>query len=54
MDTYSFLRQLADSWFLLGMMVIFIAIVVFVLRPGSREIHDDIAQIPFRNDKPGE
>ena len=53
-DTYSLLREFADSWFLLMMMGVFIAIVLFALRPGSRKIHDDIAQIPFRNDKPGE
>jgi hypothetical protein len=28
--------------------------VLFAFRPGSRKLHDDISQIPFRNDKPGE
>ncbi len=54
MDTYSILREFADSWALVAMMVFFAGIVAFVFRPGSREIHDDISQIPFRNDKPGE
>lgn len=54
MDTYSLLRQFADSWFLLVMMAIFIGAVAFAFRPGSRALHDDIAQIPFRNDEPGE
>jgi cytochrome c oxidase cbb3-type subunit 4 len=53
MDTYSITRQIADSWGLLAMFVLFAAIVVFAFRPGSRKIHNDISQIPFRHeDKP--
>lgn len=50
MDTYSFLRELADSWVLLLMALFYIGTIVWAFRPGSRATHDDIAQIPLRND----
>ncbi|MEL6233667.1 MAG: cbb3-type cytochrome c oxidase subunit 3 [Pseudomonadota bacterium] len=50
MDTYSFLRQLADSWFLLLMTGFFVAVVLITLRPGARATHDDISRIPFRHE----
>ncbi|GFE64854.1 cbb3-type cytochrome c oxidase subunit 3 [Litoreibacter roseus] len=50
MDTYSFLRQLADSWVLLAMFAFFITAIVWAFRPGSRPTHDEIAQIPLRDD----
>jgi cytochrome c oxidase cbb3-type subunit 4 len=54
MDTYSFLRELADSWVLLAMFLFFLGVVVWAFRPGSRAIHDETANIPFRNeDRPG-
>ena len=51
MDTYSILRQFADSWGLLVMAVFFLGVILYTLRPGSKKMADDIAQIPFRNDK---
>lgn len=54
MDTYSLLRQIADSWVLLVMFVFFLGVIAWAFRPGSRRIHDDIAQIPLRNDSPRE
>jgi cytochrome c oxidase cbb3-type subunit 4 len=55
MDTYSILREFADSWVLLAMVLFFAGVIIFTLRPGSKAVHDDIAQIPFRNeDRPGE
>ncbi|WP_298258606.1 cbb3-type cytochrome c oxidase subunit 3 [uncultured Litoreibacter sp.] len=50
MDTYSFLRQLADSWVLLAMFAFFFGVVCWAFRPGSRAMHDDISQAPFRNE----
>ena len=50
MDTYSILREIADSWVLLGMCLFFVGVLVWAFRPGSRKIHDDSADIPFRND----
>lgn len=50
MDTYSLLRQIADSWVLLAMTLFFLGVVVWAFRPGSRAIHDEIASIPLRDD----
>lgn len=52
MDWYSLLREFADSWALLALVLIFLGVVVWTFRPGSRPLHDDAAQVPFRNDKP--
>ncbi|MBT9246936.1 cbb3-type cytochrome c oxidase subunit 3 [Gemmobacter fulvus] len=51
MDTYSFLRHFADSWMLLLMTALFVGIVVFAFRPGSRSVQDDAANSIFRNEK---
>jgi cytochrome c oxidase cbb3-type subunit 4 len=51
-DTYTLLREFADSWWLVAMFGFFILVVLFALRPGSRKVHDDIADIPLRDDDP--
>lgn len=50
MDTYSLLRQFADSWMLLAMTLFFLGVIVWAFRPGSKATHRDAGQIPFRND----
>ncbi|WP_235971340.1 cbb3-type cytochrome c oxidase subunit 3 [Palleronia pontilimi] len=50
MDTYSFLRELADSWVLLILTLIFLGVIFWAFRPGSRPLHDDAAAVPFRHD----
>lgn len=50
METYSLLREFADSWMMLLLLTIFVGMMVWVFRPGSRKIHQDTANIPFRND----
>jgi cytochrome c oxidase cbb3-type subunit 4 len=50
MDTYSVLRQIADSWVLLALFGFFLATILWVFRPGSRPLHRDSAMIPFRHD----
>lgn len=50
MDLYSLLREIADSWGLLTLTVIFLGVIAFAFRPGSRRLHADIASIPLRND----
>ncbi|MFZ1470763.1 MAG: cbb3-type cytochrome c oxidase subunit 3 [Paracoccaceae bacterium] len=51
MEHYSFLRTLADSWGVLGMLTVFLIVCVWALRPGSRALHDDAAQSIFRHDE---
>ena len=50
METYTFLREFADSWMLLAMTLFFVGRILWTLRPGSRETHADISRIPFRNE----
>ena len=50
METYSLLRHLADSWFLLLMTLFFFGMCVWAFRPGSRAAHQEIATSIFRND----
>lgn len=49
MESYSILRQFADSWGLLVMLVFFLGVIVWAFRPGSGKIHSDTANIPFRH-----
>lgn len=50
MDTYSLLREFADSWMLLLLVLVFLGTVVWAWRPGSRKLHDDVAKSIFRNE----
>ena len=53
METYSFLRELDDSWMLLFLFLFFAGVVFFVFRPGSTKVYENPANIPFRHeDKP--
>ncbi|KIN60555.1 Cytochrome c oxidase subunit CcoQ [Sulfitobacter noctilucae] len=52
MDTYSFLRELADSWVLLAMFAFFIGAGVWAFWPGLRQSREDASMIPFRNETP--
>jgi len=49
-DTYTFLQVLARSWGMVFMLLVFLGVILFTLRPGSRSVHRDIANIPFRHD----
>ena len=53
METYTILRQFADSWAMLALLLFFLGVIVWAFRPGSRKMHEDTANIPFRHeDKP--
>lgn len=53
METYSLLREFADSWILLCLFLFFVGMIVWVFRPGASKEHRDTANIPFRyEDKP--
>lgn len=47
---YESLRHFADSWGLLYMVVVFLAAVLLVFRPGAGSLARDAAQVPFRED----
>ena len=48
---YQTLRTFADSWGLLFMVIVFVAVVIYTFRPGSKKEADEIAQIPLKDDK---
>lgn len=50
METYSFLREFADSWMLLFLFTFFIGIILWAFRPGSSRKYKDTANIPFRHE----
>ncbi len=52
METYSFMREMADSWGLLAMMGFFIIAVLMLFRPSAKKQHEDASMIPFRETKP--
>ena len=47
---YHILREIADSWVLLALFIFFIGVVIWAFRPGSRAVHKDTAEIPFRHE----
>ena len=51
METYTAMRQFADSWALLGMMIFFVGAVLWTLRPGSKQGADEAAHIPLEDDR---
>lgn len=51
MELYTLLREIADSWGLLALTLIFLGVVAWAFRPGAKAVHDDIARIPLRNDE---
>ena len=50
-STYDLLRHLADSWGLVAMGVVFLALCAWPFRPGARETNDAAAQMIFRPDE---
>ncbi len=47
---YSTFRQFADSWGLVYLMVVFIAVVAFAFRPGARKMYEKIARVSLEED----
>ncbi len=47
---YETLRQAADSWGLVYLTVLFVGIVLYTFRPGSKKTAEELAQIPLKED----
>lgn len=47
---YSAFRQFADSWGLLYLFLLFIGVIVFTFRPGSKKLANRVSQIPLNED----
>lgn len=52
MDTYSLLREIADSWGLLALCAFFVGTAAWILRPGAAALHEEAAALPFKEDTP--
>ncbi|WP_075997096.1 cbb3-type cytochrome c oxidase subunit 3 [Salaquimonas pukyongi] len=48
---YQSMRTFADSWGLLYMFLIFVGVVVWAFRPGSKKMSEDAANIPFKENE---
>ncbi|MXO61027.1 CcoQ/FixQ family Cbb3-type cytochrome c oxidase assembly chaperone [Altererythrobacter salegens] len=53
-STYDFLRHIADSYVLAGMVVVFLALVLWPFRPGARNRNHDAANMIFEDTDDGE
>jgi len=53
MDYTSF-REFADSWGLVYLFLLFVGVIFFTFRPGSKKQAEKIAQIPFKEDADNE
>ncbi len=47
---YQTLRTFADSWGLLFLVIVFVCVIAFTFRPGSKKKADEIAKIPLKED----
>lgn len=45
---YNTLRHLADSWGLLYLMAVFVGVLLFTFRPGTKKQAQEQANIPFK------
>ncbi len=55
MHIYESLRHFADSWVLLVLTAIFVGVILYAFRPGSRPVQHEAATVIFRNeDAPAE
>lgn len=50
METYTLLRQFADSWVMLAMFLSFIGIIIWAFWPGQAKARQDASMIPFRHE----
>lgn len=50
METYTALRTFADSWGLAGMVLFFVGVIIYTLRPGGKKTAQEAAFIPLKED----
>jgi len=53
-STYTALRHFADSYALVAMVIIFVALCLWPFRPGARERNEDAALSIFKDENDGE
>lgn len=47
---YNAFRHFADSWGLLGLLLFFLAAVLWALRPGASAINEAMRHLPLRDE----
>ncbi|MDF1775081.1 MAG: cbb3-type cytochrome c oxidase subunit 3 [Rhizobiaceae bacterium] len=47
---YQTMRTFADSWGLLFMVIVFVGVIAYTFRPGSKKEADKISRIPLGDD----
>ena len=47
---FTTLSQFAQTWGLVYLVIMFLAVLVYALRPGAKSQFDDAARIPFKED----
>ncbi len=47
---YTVFREFADSWGLVYLFALFVGILIYTFRPGSKKVADEVAQIPLKED----
>jgi cytochrome c oxidase cbb3-type subunit 4 len=52
MTVLSFVQEILENWTLVSLFSIFVFVILWSFRPGSRVLHDDAAQAVFRHDTP--
>lgn len=50
METYTLLREFADSWFLIVLFAFFVGTWIFAFWPSQQRARDDAASIPMRDE----
>ncbi len=50
METYTLLREIADSWVLLAMFIFFVSVGIWACLPSQNKARADASMIPFRNE----
>lgn len=53
-STYDLLRQIADSWVLMALALLFLVFVAWPFRPGSKARNDEAANLIFKDESDGE
>jgi cytochrome c oxidase cbb3-type subunit 4 len=53
-STYEFLRQMADSWGLLAMAMLWLGLALWTFRPGSTQSNREAANMIFKDENDGE
>lgn len=53
-SVYETLRQMADSWALLAMALVFVLFAAWPFRPGAKKFSDEAATMIFKDENDGQ